>query len=304
MGPFAFLDNTLDGEASEKVPLTKKEQADMYWSVFVAIVKAAHYKTTVGIDNLPLLPAMMSLDNEYGDSDGYKSYFWFPKCVAQFAARMHPHGIANKDDTSQQFALHKAVANSKRALDNDAIMELFGTVISLIKIPDAESGLYPFMLAAASSSDFFREEQAIEDRVVKANAARAQIMEDQRGKVLAKFRAQSGDQEDDDAFEDFLFQWVMDTGLCDDLMNDLYAEEADFRFETDSEQCNHEMKEKAAIQSFDLSFRLLRELPEVLQLATTPNVEMTERSAQDNKTRKSFQGGRPEGSKKPRTMLV
>lgn len=151
--PYAFLDDTVEVEATDGMttPLTKKEQADMYWELFVLVVKIAHYKSTSEIDCLPLLPAMMSLESESLDGDGDTCHFSLPDSVFQFALRTNPQGVARKDETGKQFVLHKAVANSSRALSNDSIMELFSKNISIIKTPDEKSGLDPFMLACCRS---------------------------------------------------------------------------------------------------------------------------------------------------------
>ena len=147
------------------------------------------------------------------------------------------------------------------------------------------------LLAAAASHDFFKGEHEIEERVTKARALRTQRMEDGRTEALLEFEKVSPG-EPGEAFEDFL----MEKGRCDDLIDDLYADDSESRFEGENEYEEHFlMQEKAALKSFELSFRLLRELPEVLQLAAAP-VAFDDGREADNKKRKAIDDGKQTGT--------
>jgi hypothetical protein len=295
-GPFSFVEDTRSERDKTYTTLTTKESKDTMWDIFSTIVKAAHYKTTENIDKLPLLPAIMLFEGDLptDDGDGCINYEDFPKDAIDLAVRLavNQEG-AMKDSSDGQYFLHKLIANRSRAMDNDRIMTLFGQHPALLKHRNAKSGLYPFLLAATPTVG---DKDGREERAEQILAKR---MVEWRSEAMESYCIGWDDEEsmDDEDFNAYLEDWVMDNS--EDLHDDLYCNSEEFSCET--AYCEAEREKWNIKNCFDLSYRILRECPEVLQNATTVSDRAaTTNSAIETTTHKKEDVEDGGGSKKHR----
>jgi hypothetical protein len=255
-GPFSFVEDTRSERDKTYTTLTTKEMKDMMWDIFSTIVKAGHYKTTENMDKLPLLPAIMLFEGDLptDDGEGIINYVDFPKDAIDLAMRLSINQGAMKDSSDGQYFLHKVIAKRSRAMDNDRIMTMFGQHPALLKHRNVKSGLYPFLLAATPT---------VGDKDVREERA-SQIL----AKRMVEWRSKAVDDEDfedDFDFESYLEDWVMDNS--EDLHDDLFCNEEEFSCETTYYEAEREKRD--ITNCFDLTYRILRECPEVLQTLGT-----------------------------------
>lgn len=307
-GPFDFLDDD------------HKSDIELTWDLFCTIFKILFYKKMDGLEDLPLLPAILCLDisvynnNDNNDnSDEDETYgeddICITKTFVEFVLRFSPNEVAlkvpvkiddddddNKNNIIQQFAVHQALENySKTPVDIDGLMTCFKKQMSLLSTKDTKSSLLPFCLAGISMSDFQKKEQKIQDQVKNGTAILDQKMIEYRQEALVEYG-----KEEDEGFKSFLRQYVMEL-LDDSVLDDLYADDFDIRFgdEPESVYEKHLQNKRIVKESVDLSFRLLRALPHCLQLAVNDGGS----SSNNNKTRKlANDEQRPEDAKKTRTI--
>jgi hypothetical protein len=263
-GPFSFVDDTRSEEDKAYTTLTTKEIKDVMWDIFSTVVKAGHYKTTENMDKLPLLPAIMLFEGDLpDDEEGIINYDAFPKDAIDLAMRLSINQGAMQDSSDGQYFLHKAISKRRRAMDNGQIMTMFGHHPALLTHRDVKSGLYPFLLAATPTVG---DKDVREERVGQILAKR---MVEWRSKATESLVIDYLDDEDfmdDEDFELYLEEWVINNS--EDLHEDLFCNAGD---ESSCETAYEEAeREKGDIENcFDLTYRILRECPEVLQTMAT-----------------------------------